>query len=53
MFTYDKTLFMMELHRLQELPDRVDEPRPDLTQSGPVGLLSDSIMEQHVTLENH
>ena len=61
-FTSNKTLGiggMMELHRLQDLPDRLDEPHPDLGQSGGLasveaaGVLTDNIMEQHVTLENH
>ena len=49
----------MELHRLEELPGRVDEPHPDLSQSAGLAcgeasvVLSDNIMEQHVTLENH
>ena len=46
----------MELHGLQELPGRVDQPHPDLGLSAvpaavdATGVLSDNIMEQHVTL---
>ena len=60
MFTYDKILGMMELHRLQELPDRLDESHSDLAESAHMawilaGVLTASIMmeQQHVTLENH
>ena len=60
MFTYDKILGMMELHRLEELPDRLDQSHSDLAESAHLacilaGVLTDSIMmeQQHVTLENH
>ena len=51
MFTsYIRIDCMIQLNRLQELPDRADEPHPDLTESvHPAGLLPHYMMEQHFT----
>ena len=46
----------MQLHRLQELPDRVDQPHPHLGQSAVLagveatGVFTDNIVEQHVPM---